>query len=318
MRPLLFSLNAAEGLAERLCAEHGLAPGALSRRQFPDGETYLRLATPVAGRDVILLCTLDRPDDKALPLLFAAAAAREQDARSVGLIAPYLAYMRQDKAFRPGEAITSATFARLLSEAFDWLITLDPHLHRYPDLGSVYSIPAFVASAAEPIADWVRSEIERPLLIGPDEESAQWVERIAGLAGARSTVFRKTRKGDFDVSITAGELAIGEATPVIIDDIASSARTMIEAVKRLRRPGERAPVCIAVHPIFAGDAYEQLVAAGPAAVLSTNAVAHPSNAIDIGPALGARLEEALASVNKTPFRPAAGKPEQGERKEQES
>ena len=137
MIPLLFSLSAAEGLAERLCAGHGLDPGALSRRQFPDGETYLQLATPVAGRDVILLCTLDRPDGKALPLLFAVAAAREQGARSVGLVAPYLAYMRQDKAFHPGEAVTSATFARLLSEALDWLITLDPHLHRYPDLGSV-------------------------------------------------------------------------------------------------------------------------------------------------------------------------------------
>lgn len=299
MRPLLFPLSAAPGLAEGLCASVGLEPGDISRRQFPDGESYVRLASPVAGRDVILLCTLDRPDDKVLPLLFAAAAAREQGARSVGLVAPYLAYMRQDKAFQPGEAVTSVTFARLLSQAVDWLVTLDPHLHRYPRLDSIYSIPTHVATAAAPVAEWIRGNVRNPVLIGPDEESAQWVEHIAGLARARSTVFRKRRSGDFDVSITAAPVDLRDATPVIIDDIASSARTMIEAVTKLRESAGLSTVCVAVHPIFAADAYDRLVAAGPAKIVSTNSIAHPTNAIDISAELGARLEEALAALSDT-------------------
>lgn len=293
----LFALAAAEGLAESLCRDFGLAPGALSRRQFPDGETYLRLMTPVDRQDVILLCTLDRPDAKLLPLLFAAAAARAQGARSVGLVAPYLSYMRQDRAFHPGEAITSATFARLLSDGLDWLITLDPHLHRYPSLETIYSVPSFVASAAAPIAAWIRREVDNPVIIGPDEESRQWVARIAKLAGARSTVFKKTRRGDFDVSITADEAVAREgATPVIVDDIASSARTMIEAVQLLRGAGMPPPVCIAVHPIFAGDAYEKLLEAGPTRVVSTNAVPHPSNAIDISGEIGALIDRAIEAA----------------------
>ena len=304
MRPLLFSLSAAAGLAERLCAQQALDQGELSRREFPDGETYLRLVTPVDGRDVVFLCTLDRPDAKALPLLFAAAAARRQGARSVGLVAPYLAYMRQDRAFQPGEAVTSATFAQLLSEAFDWLVTLDPHLHRYPTLGSIYSVPALVATAAVPIASWLRSQVDRPVLFGPDEESAQWVGYVAALANAPSTVFRKTRRGDLEVSISAGEIAVGDATPVILDDIASSARTMIEAVRKLRQGGGPPPVCIAVHPIFAGDAYQQLIAAGPARIVSTNSVAHETNAIDIAAELGARLQDALAIAERP--QPASG------------
>lgn len=295
MMPLLFTLSAADGMEALLCRRLGLEPGEISRRQFPDGETYLRLMTPVAGRDVILLCTLDRPDAKTLPLLFAAAAARSQGARRVGLVAPYLGYLRQDKAFNPGEAVTSVTYARLLSEAVDWLVTLDPHLHRYPGLASVYSVPSFVATAAAPIARWVREEVDNPVLIGPDEESAQWVGRVAELAQARSTVFRKTRSGDFDVTIAGDGLALlAGGTPVIIDDIASSARTMIEAARVLRDAGQRPPVCIAVHPIFAGDAYDRLLAAGPAAIVSTNAVAHASNAIDISAEIGAMVERALA------------------------
>lgn len=295
MKPLLIELDAAPGLAERLCRDQGYEAGALERRQFPDGESYVRLASPVEGRDVLLLCTLDRPDAKTLPLLFTAAAAREQGARSVGLVAPYLAYMRQDKAFRPGEAITSVSYARLLSEAFDWLVTVDPHLHRYPTLGSVYSIPAMTASAAEPIAEWIAAHVARPVLIGPDEESAQWVERIAALAGASSTVLRKRRSGDYEVSIADPERGAADgATPVIVDDIASSARTMAETVRALREAGHPPPISIAVHPIFAGDAYEELVAAGPAAVVSANSVAHPTNAIDLSAQIGAAVRQVLA------------------------
>lgn len=295
MKPLLIELDAASGLAERLCRDQGYEAGALERRQFPDGESYVRLASPVEGRDVLLLCTLDRPDAKTLPLLFTAAAAREQGARSVGLVAPYLAYMRQDKAFRPGEAITSVSYARLLSEAFDWLVTVDPHLHRYPTLGSVYSIPAVATSAAEPIAEWIAAHVARPVLIGPDEESAQWVERIAALAGASSTVLRKRRSGDYEVSIADPERGAADgATPVIVDDIASSARTMAETVRVLREAGHPPPICIAVHPIFAGDAYEELVAAGPAAVVSANSVAHPTNAIDLFAQIGAAVRQVLA------------------------
>lgn len=288
--PLLFELKAAPGLAERLCRDHPLEQGKLSRRRFPDGESYVRLLTPVAGRDVMALCTLDRPDDVTLPLLFFAAAAREQGARRLGLVAPYLGYMRQDRAFHPGEAVTSTAYAALLSNAFDWLVTVDPHLHRYPDLGAVYTIPAVAATAAKPIADWVRRAVEHPVLIGPDIESTQWIERVARLADAPYLVFEKARRGDRDVVVTPRGLeGFPGGTPVIVDDIVSSARTMIEAVHLVRAAGLAAPVCIGVHAIFAEDAYAALNAAGPARIATVNTVAHGSNEIEIADALHAAI-----------------------------
>ena len=295
MKPILFALDAPHDLAEGLLRHTGFDNGEIERRQFPDGESYVRLLTPVAGRDVVLLCSLDRPDAKTVPLLFAADAARTQGARSVGLAAPYLAYMRQDKAFRPGEAVTSVTYSRLLSNQFDWLVTVDPHLHRYPRLDSIYSIPAIAASAAQPIAEWIARNVERPFLIGPDSESEQWVEEIARLAAAPFTVFHKTRQGDREVSIEGTKAPIpAGATPVIVDDIASSARTMIEAVRMLKANGAQPPLCIAVHALFAGDAFPQLLETGPAGVVSTNTVAHQSNAIDVSAAIADAIRRALA------------------------
>lgn len=296
MKPVLFDLHVAAGLARRLADALQADMGEIERRQFPDGESYVRLGSVVDGRDVILLCSLDRPDAKALPLLFAADAARAQGARSVGLAAPYLAYMRQDKAFRPGEAVSSRTFARLLSDRFDWLATLDPHLHRYPSLESLYAVRAVAGTAARPIAAWIRGNVERPVLIGPDEESAQWVERIAALADAPSALFRKERRGDFDVSLSADRVKIPSgATPVLVDDIASSARTMMEAVLTLREQGHAPPCCVAVHAIFAGDAYDRLLEVGPARIVSTNSVAHPTNLIDISEPLAEAVGTAMGA-----------------------
>lgn len=297
MSILLFDLNAAASLVDALARRRGIELGELEQRRFPDGEAYVRLLSSVRDRDVVLLCSLDRPDAKAMSLLFAAAAARAQGARSVGLAAPYLAYMRQDKAFKEGEAVTSETFAEIISRHFDWLVTLDPHLHRHSRLGEIYSIPAIAGTAAEEIGHWVRSEVERPLIVGPDEESRQWVEKIAAAASAPAVVLRKERSGDFHVSIGGEEPAsFWGRTPVIVDDIVSTAATMIETVRVLREAGHADSVCIAVHPIFAGESYARLLEVEPARVVSTNCVAHESNAIDVSATLGLAIEEAVSRV----------------------
>ena len=54
-----------------------------------------------------------------------------------------------------GEAVSSRLFAQLLSAHFDWLITVDPHLHRYHNLAEIYSIPTAVVHAAPLLADWI-------------------------------------------------------------------------------------------------------------------------------------------------------------------
>ena len=290
MTPLLLALPQEKGSPAGLASRLGIERGELEVRHFPDGESLVRLVSPVARRDVVLFCGLDRPDEKILPLLFAADAAREQGAASVGLVAPYLAYMRQDKAFRPGEAITSLAFSRLVSAVFDWLATVEPHLHRFPALDALYSIPAEAVSAAAPIAGWVRAHVASPFILGPDAESQPWVSRIAALAGAPSAVLSKCREGDYEVVIDAAGLVIPPgSTPVIVDDIASSASTLIETVALLKQAGHAPPCCVVVHALFAGDAYARLAAAGPAAIVSTNTVLHESNAIDVSAELGAAI-----------------------------
>lgn len=291
--PLLFPLPGNDDLASKLANLVDAELGQIDMRRFPDGETYLRLMTSPVGRSVGLVCTLDRPDAKFLPLIFAASAARQLGARRVGLIAPYLCYLRQDKSFHPGEAITSLAFGRTLSQEIDWLATVDPHLHRYQSLDAVYSVPSKVVAAAPVVAQWIRETVERPLLVGPDAESRQWVSTVAELVGAPYQVLRKVRFGDRDVQISLPDVeGFGDRTPVLMDDIVSSARTMIEAARQLRSIGLPSPVCVAVHALFADRSLATLKE-NAARIATTNTIVHPSNAIDISVPLMAGIRDFL-------------------------
>lgn len=275
--------------------------GGFTMRRFPDGETYVRIASGVRGQRVAIVCTLDRPDDKVLPLLFLAATARDLGATSVGLVAPYLAYMRQDRRFADGEGITSAYFATLLSRAVDWLVTVDPHLHRRSSLSDIYAVPSVVVHAAPRLAGWIRANVQRPLLIGPDAESSQWVAAVAAAAGAPHVVLEKTRHDDRHVTVSVPDVERWrEHTPVLVDDIISTARTMIATVGHLKRADFTTIACVAVHGVFADDAYEALRAAGAEQVVTCNTIPHASNAIDLSEDLAAAVRSLSSSAFTTP------------------
>lgn len=291
----VFALPDNESIAEPLIAGLAAARGGIETRHFPDGESYVRLMTHVVQRDVVFVCTLDRPDAKLPPLVFAGATAKELGAKRVGLITPYLAYMRQDKRFHPGEALTSRIFARLLSSTFDWLVTIDPHLHRFADMSELYASPVVVCHAAQEVARWIKSTIARPLIIGPDSESQQWVSAVAATADAPYVTLSKNRLGDRQVRIAFPNLDAWQGrTPVLVDDIISSGRTMVEATKTLVGLGFPPPVIVAVHGIFADDAHADLLAAGAARIVTTNTVPHATNAIDISGLLTAAIRKFIS------------------------
>ena len=177
-------------LARGIASETGAEMQPVGLHRFPDGETLVTLGGDPSGREVAILATLRDPDQLALPLRFAAATARELGATRVGLIAPYLGYMRQDTRFHPREAISAPIFAAFLDECFDWLVTADPHLHRNPSLSKLFRIPAQRVATAALLADWIRVNVPDAVLLGPDSESQQWVAEVARLAARPYEVLR--------------------------------------------------------------------------------------------------------------------------------
>jgi ribose-phosphate pyrophosphokinase len=294
MTPVVLAMPGNELLADKLSNLFGSDRVSLDVRRFPDGESYVRVEGSVAQREAFIVCTLDHPDDKLVPLLLLACAVREAGAKRVGLVAPYLAYMRQDKIFKPGETISAQHFASWICDHFDWLVTVDPHLHRIASLSQIYRIPNRVVQAASEVARWLHLHVRLPLLIGPDEESAQWVGEVAKRIDAPFIVLEKMRRGDRNVEIAIPEVSRWRAnTPVLLDDIVSTARTMIETIGHLHRAGLAAPVCVAVHAVFAQTAFEDLRASGVAEIVSCDTIRHPSNQIALDYELSVAIREML-------------------------
>lgn len=282
MKTIILALAGNEELAASLARQLDATVGKVTIRHFPDGESYIRIHDDVKGKKVVLVCSLHQPDEKLLPLYFLSNIAKDLGAKCTCLVSPYLAYMRQDKIFNKGEGITSIYFASLISQFADSLITVDPHLHRIHSLNEIYNVPSKVVHAADHISDWIKNNIKNPVLVGPDSESEQWVSEVAKNANAPFIVLEKTRHGDRNVEVSIPQVEAFKAyTPVLVDDIISTARTMIETVKHLKKAGMQPPVCIGVHAVFAEHAYQGLLNSGVAKVVTCNTIPHESNAIDL-------------------------------------
>lgn len=295
---VVFDLFDSECYAISLCNSLGFTLGEMHIHQFPDEEIMVQIESPVKDRSVIFVASTDRPNAKIASLVFASETARELGAKKIGLIAPYLAYMRQDKKFHEGEGITSKYFMRMLSTYFDWVLTIDPHLHRWHSLDEVFTIPTILLHAATNIACWIRENIPNPVLIGPDVESQQWVAEIAQVANAPYLIVNKERFGDASVKATIPQIeAYRDHTPVVIDDIISTASTMIETINHLKSLGSKKIHCIGVHALFANNAYENLLATGIADVATCNTIKHQTNKIDLTDIIIGAISKESALVN---------------------
>ncbi|MCH8496979.1 MAG: ribose-phosphate diphosphokinase [Marinobacter sp.] len=294
--PVLFFEDESKS-AGAFAAAAGLEARQVTRHRFPDRE--LRLTLPFTEghipRSLVVYRSLDRPNEKLVELLLIARHARQQGVQTLILVAPYLAYMRQDIAFNPGEIVSQKIIGAFLAELFDGVVTVDPHLHRIDRLEQAIPISHAVALSGAPIlAELVAQHRQRPLLMGPDAESAQWVEAAAARQGFDHGVCSKVRHGDREVEVKLPALDVSGREVVLLDDVASSGRTLARAAEQLLAAGARSVDVAVTHALFADDALEVIGQAGVGEIWSTDCIAHASNAISMAPVLAEAVGKILA------------------------
>ena len=277
--------------ASRLAHKAGLALMKINRHRFPDGELRLQLPASLPSR-VVLLRSLVNPNEKLVELLLTARSARELGARHLTLVAPYLAYMRQDMAFHPGEVVSQRVVGAFLGSLFDALITVDPHLHRISTLEEAVPVAqAVLLSGAPLLGDWIARHRPNALLFGPDGESEQWVAQAAERHGFDHAVCQKVRHGDHAVEIELPKMNVQGRQVVLLDDVASSGRTLAQAAQLLRNAGAASVDVAVTHALFGGDALDVVRAAGVGEIWSTDCIAHASNVVPMAGALTQALRQ---------------------------
>ena len=301
MIDLLLAFDDESHLAEPLAGALGVPLQGIDRHRFPDGESRLRLP-PRLPPHVALLRGLQRPNQKLVELMIAAQAARELGVQHLTLVCPYLAYMRQDMAFQPGEAVSQRHVGRALAAWFDTVITVDPHLHRVATLSDAVPAKRAVAlSAAALFGDHLAPRAPGALLVGPDEESAQWLAAAAAGHRFETAVCRKVRRGDRDVDVDVPPARIAGRAVVLVDDMASTGTTLAVAARRCLALGAATVDALVVHGLFVGDAVGDLRRAGVRHVWSTDSVLHATNVLPLAGLLaGALADDAPVGAAASP------------------
>lgn len=250
--------------------------------RFPDGESRLSLP-PSLPAGVVLFRSLHDPNAKLTELLIAAGGARALGARRIALVTPYLCYMRQDKAFAPGQPVSQRIVGELLAKHFEAIVTVDPHLHRVATLAE--AVPAafpVCLTAASLLGEFLRDRIAADaVLLGPDDESEQWVSRVAAPGGFAFGVASKQRFSDTDVRVTLPPLAVDRREVVLVDDVISSGHTMMAAATQLRAAGAASVSAIATHGLFAPGAGEGMRQSGISRCWTSDAIPNPAGVIPL-------------------------------------
>jgi len=148
---------------------------------------------------------------------------------------------------------------------------------------------AVVLSGAPLLADLIAQHHAKPLLVGPDEESAQWVAQAAARHVFDHAVCHKVRHGDRDVQIALPDVDVCGRAVVLLDDVASSGYTLAAAARLLLAAGAASVDVAVTHALFAGDAIQVIQDAGVGHVWSTDCITHASNAVSMAEPIASAL-----------------------------
>jgi len=263
-------------------------------RRFPDGELYVRVMGDASREDVVVFQSLGmRPDRLLMEYCLIADAVKGMGCKTVTAVIPYLAYARQDARFRSGEPLSIKLVARSLEGAgTDRLISVDAHLHRLRALKEVFTIPTLNLSAMPLLAEYYKTEfgVRNVIVVGPDSESEQWASTVAGTLSTEYSILNKERLGDRDVEIS-GSPSVRGKTVVLVDDIISTGKTLVGAIRKLRSKGAKRIDVLTTHALLVEGALSLLRKAGMSHLVSTDTIPRSTSRVSVAPMIADALRE---------------------------
>lgn len=259
--------------------------------KFPDDELRIRFNENLKDRTIILVQSFYKNiSDCIIEVIFAAKTAKELGAKKVILVAPYFPYLRQDKRFHRGEAVSQTIIADLMDKYFDAIYIMDPHLHRKNKLEYIFKRKTEKLTANNSLADYIKKHIQNPVIIGPDEESYKWARNVANILGLKSIILNKKRYSSYHVKVKLNKkIDLRNKNAVIVDDIVSTGNTILETAKTLKKLDAKNIYCICVHGIFANNALSKLKKQ-KINIISTNTIPSKMSRIDVSEVIGESLK----------------------------
>lgn len=264
---LLFSTPRYRTLALQIAQLGGVELGEIESHLFPDGERYLRLGSPVAGRRIALLGGTVSDSETLFAYDLAYGMAKD-GARSLILLIPYFGYSTMERVEKPGEVVTAKSRARLLSSIpaahhGNSVLLLDLHTGGLPHYFEGAMTPVHLSARPIVLDEARRLAAGEPFVMAcTDAGRAKWVESLANDLGTRAAFVMKRRLDGERTEVLAVEAAVEDQVVVIYDDMIRTGGSMLQAARAYLDAGARRVCAITTHGIFPGDSLERLCDSG--------------------------------------------------------
>ena len=257
--PILFSGNAHPAFAASVAKKLGVALGDALVGRFSEGEIRVKINQNVRGRDVFILQPTSPPvNDHLMELLILLDALKRASARRITAVLPYYGYARQDRKDQPRVPITAKLVANLITVAgADRVLTMDLHAGQ---IQGFFDIPLDHLFAVNAFVNYFTSEkvIPNLVVVSPDVGGIKMARAYAKrLKSALAMVDkRRVNAEETEVMDIMGE--VDDRNALIVDDLVSTAGSLVEAVRALKEAGARDVYAAVSHSVLSGPARERL------------------------------------------------------------
>ncbi len=293
----LFDLGSNSGFASELAEFNGQKPIEIEKKIFPNNEIYIRLTEDVKNDDVILAGTsYPQPNDRFMELLLAVDAAKRGGAKSIKAAITYMAYGRQDRVQREGEAVSAqATFQALLSVGLNEIYIADYH---NPDTLRLIQLKAYNIRVSKALGEYVKKtyKLQEPVVILPGSKSMSEkylirAKEAAEGAGASyyTTLIKERDSVTGEVRTDKRKIGVQDKDVILVDDEISTGSTVINAVKMLKQENPSRIFVACTHGIFAGDSLAQIKSLGVADVITSDSIPTPLSRVHLAPLFGNKM-----------------------------
>jgi len=277
-RLMLFSGRANPELAARIADKIGVDLGPVTLKTFSNGEVYCRYEESIRGADVFLIqptcgnpATGINPNDALMELLEMIDAAVGASAHRVIAVCPWFGYSRQDKKSAPREPISARLVAHMLEAAgADRVVTMDLHAGQ---VQGFFSIPVDHMTAVMMLTQYFDDlGLTDLVVVAPDAGRVKLNKKFASKIGAELAILDKERPAQqvAEIGYVIGD--VRGRTAIIVDDMIDTAGTLKAAAQTVLDEGAARVYAAATHPVFSGNAYENLASSGFEQVVVTDTI----------------------------------------------
>jgi len=262
-----------------------LAESNFEIKKFHDCENYVYIPgiEKLKEKHVVILHRCYPDQDTRLLQFFQILSAVKPVAAKVTAIIPYLPYSRQDEISRQGETDSAAMIVKLLSCAgLDELVTFNCHFLEGDKEKNIDGLNIENRSIVTDLLEYVKPRVSDPVFIAADQGAAHFVERLGGVSMEKTLgeyihgplAFRQITSEKLDADIAGRDV-------ILIDDMIISGETMVKAVQVCKKGGARRIVCVSVHGLLVGCAFDRIRAAGAKEIVVSDSVPSPAGVVSI-------------------------------------